>query len=102
MSTVAVILIVIGVLIVLALIYMASRRGYERKLDDRRQVAAEHRGEAEVRRTEAEKEKAAADEQAAAARRKAAEAEQRAQAAEDTRAEASAHEEHAREVDPGR
>ncbi len=100
MSTVAIVLIAIGVIIVLALIYMANRRRHERQLEDRRHVAAEHRSEAEARRIQAEKEKAAADEQAAAARRQAAEAEERALAAREAHSEATAHNEYAREIDP--
>ncbi len=100
MSTVAIVLIAIGVIIVLALIYAASKRGQERKLEDRRHVAAEHRTEAESRRIEADKEAAIADEQAAGARRQAAEAEERAQVAQRSRSEADAHAEYASEVDP--
>jgi hypothetical protein len=73
MSTVAVIIIVIAVIVALALIYSAiQRKQAQRHLEDRRHVAAAHRDEAEAREREAQEARAAAD----------------------------AHAEHAREIDP--
>ena len=103
MDTLAIVLIVIGALILIALIAAAMRkRSHDRELEleDRRQVAAEHREEATSRQLTADREAAAADEQAARARREAAEAEERARVAERERATATAHAEHASEVDP--
>lgn len=100
MSTVAVILIVIGVLIVVGLLVAARTRTRGRELEDRRGVAREHREEATSRGLVADKEAAAADEQAARARREAAEAEERARAAGQERQAAEAHHEHAARVDP--
>ena len=100
MSTVAVVLIVIGAVIVIALLASALKRTRDRQLDDRREIAGEHREEAELRQLEADKEAASADEQAARARREAAEAESRSRAAERERETARGHAEHAAEIDP--
>ena len=100
MSTLAIVLIVIGALILIALLARTLTRARNRKLDDRRQIAAEHREEATSRRLKAEREAAAADEQSARARRQAAEAEERSRAAATEREAAQAHTEHASEIDP--
>jgi FtsZ-interacting cell division protein ZipA len=100
MSTLAVILIVIGAVILIALAFAAWRRARERRLEDRRNIAIEHREEATGRRLEAEQRAAAADEQAARARREAAEAESLYRAAERQREAARAHTERAAELDP--
>ena len=47
MSTIAVVLIVIGAVIVIALVAAALKRTRDRQLEDRRQIAGEHREEAE-------------------------------------------------------
>jgi hypothetical protein len=91
---------VIGAVIVIALLASALKKSRDRKLDDRRQIAHEHREEAAVRQLEAEKEAARADEQGARARREAAEAASRSRAAEGERETARAHTERAAEVDP--
>ena len=100
MSTVAVVLIVIGAVIVIALLASALKRTRDQKLDDRRQIAGEQREGAELRQLEADKEAARADEQAARARREAAEAESRSRAAKHEREAARGHAEHAAEIDP--
>lgn len=100
MSTVAVVLIAIGAVIVIALLAAALKRTRDRQLEDRRELAAQHREEAELRQLEADKEAASADEQAARARREAAEAESRSRAAEREREAARGHAEHAAEIDP--
>jgi FtsZ-interacting cell division protein ZipA len=99
-STIAVVLIVIGAVIVIALLAAALKGARERKLEDRRAIAGEHREEAKLRQLEADKEAASADEQAARARREAAEAESRSRAAERERERARGHVEHAVEIDP--
>jgi len=100
MSTVAIVVIAVVAILILVAIFMANSRKQTQKREDQRVIASEHRQEAEMTRLSAEKESAAAEEQAAAARRQAAEAEERARLANQTRAEADAHEEHAREIDP--
>jgi|GEM_PF-5654189 len=100
MGTVAIVLIAIGIIILLAFLWAANRRRQAAQLEERRQVASVHREEADSQRITADKEAAAADEQAAAARRQAAEAEERARVAQDTRATATAHAEHAEQIDP--
>jgi F0F1-type ATP synthase membrane subunit b/b' len=102
MSTVAIIAIVIGALILIALIWGVMSGSRRRRHEERRQVAGRHREEAEHRHVKAEKHQAAADEKAAAARREAAEAEERAVAARHEREVGDAHREHAREIDPDR
>ena len=99
-SAIAVLLIVIGALIVIALLASAFKKSRNRKLDDRRQIAHEHREEAAERKLEADMEAARADEQGARARREAAEAESRSRVAERDRETARAHAERAAEVDP--
>jgi FtsZ-interacting cell division protein ZipA len=100
MSTLAVILIVIGAVILIALAFAAWRRAREGRLEDRRHIAIEHREEATGTRLEAEQKAAAADEQAARARREAAEAESLYRAAERQREASRAHTERAAELDP--
>ena len=63
MSTGAIIAIVIGVLILLALVVWISRRGRAAKLESRRHEAREIRREAEVRSAEADQMSAEAEEQ---------------------------------------
>jgi hypothetical protein len=100
MSTAVIILIALGVLVILAAIYMASRRQVTQRREDERLIASEHREEAERNRLDAAKESAIAEEEAARAKRQAAEAEQRAQSAQLAENRADAHEEQARELDP--
>ena len=100
MSTIAIVLIAVGAVIVIALLGSLLRRVRERRLEDRRQIAAEHREEASSRRLGAEREAAVADERTASARREAAEAEERSRAAEREQETARSHTEHARQIDP--
>jgi FtsZ-interacting cell division protein ZipA len=100
MSTGAIIAIVIGVLILLALVVWISRRGRAARHESRRHEAREIRREAEVRTAEADQMSAEAEEQAARARREEAEARQRAARAEEHRREADDHHARAHDVDP--
>ena len=65
MSTGAIIAIVVGALILLALLWFVARAGRERRLDTRRDEAREIRREAEVGSAQADKSRAEADAQAA-------------------------------------
>ena len=100
MSTLAIVLIAIGVVIVVGLVVSALSRRRIRTLEDRRQVANEHRNEAASRELDAEMHSAAADEQAARSRREAAQAEARSRAAQSEQEKARAHSEHAERIDP--
>jgi FtsZ-interacting cell division protein ZipA len=100
MSTGAIIAIVIGVLIVLALVMWLAKRGREAKLESRRHEAREIRRDAEVRTAEADEMSAEADERAARARREEAQARQQAARADEQRREADAHHERAHDLDP--
>lgn len=100
MSTIAIVLIALGAVLVLALIYAGIKARRRRDLEARRGLAEEHRSAASDGRIEAEREAALADEQAAAARRQAAEAEARARAAHESRSQAEAHQTYAEEIDP--
>ena len=62
MSTVAIVLIVVGVLILIGLVVLAvRRRARDLQLDDRRQEAEAHRAEAAARRLIAERERQTAE-----------------------------------------
>jgi F0F1-type ATP synthase membrane subunit b/b' len=107
MSTGAIIAIVVGVLILLALLWFLGRKGRERKLETRRHEAREIRREAEVGRTqadktraEADKTRAEADAQAAEARRQEALARERSATAEEQHREARERHIEAAEKDP--
>jgi len=100
MSTAVIVLIAVGILAIVAVLYLASRRQAAQRREDERVIATEHREEAEVNRLAAEQESAIADEQAAAAKRQAAEAEQRAHSAQIAQLRADAHAEHADDLDP--
>jgi FtsZ-interacting cell division protein ZipA len=100
MSAGAIIAIVIGVLILLALVVWLSRRNRQARLESRRHEAREIRREAEVRTAEADETSAAAEERAARARREEAEARAQAARAEEQRREAEAHHARAHELDP--
>jgi type II secretory pathway pseudopilin PulG len=66
MSTTAIVLIVVGVLVVLAIITFVATRG--RRLEERRQEAQEVRGEAQAKARRAEQARLSAEEQAERAR----------------------------------
>ena len=100
MSTGAIIAIVIGVLILLALLWFLGRKGRERRLDTRRDQAREIRREAEVGRAQADKSRAEADAQAAEARRQKALARERAASAEEQHREARERHIEAAKKDP--
>jgi F0F1-type ATP synthase membrane subunit b/b' len=100
MSTGAIIAIVIGVLILLALLWFLGRKGRERKLETRRHEAREIRREAEVGRAQADKTRAEADAQAAEARRQEALARERSASAEEQRRDARERHIEAAKKDP--
>jgi F0F1-type ATP synthase membrane subunit b/b' len=100
MSTGAIIAIIIGVLILLAVLWFLGRKGRERRLDTRRDQAREIRREAEVGRAQADKTRAEADAQAAEARRQEALARERSASAEDQRREARERHLEAAKKDP--
>ena len=100
MSAGAIIAIVIGVLILLALAVWLSRRNRAARQESRRHEAREIRREAEVRTAEADETSAAAEERAARARREEAEARAQAARAEEQRREAEAQHARAHDVDP--
>jgi hypothetical protein len=100
MSAGAIIAIVIGALIVLALVMWLGKRSRDRAHETRRHEAREIRREAEVRGAEADQLSAEADERAARARREDAEARQQAVRAEEQRSEAEHHEARAHDIDP--
>jgi hypothetical protein len=95
MSTGAIVAIVIGALILIALMVFLARRGRERKLESMREEAHEHRSQARVRARSAEREQADADEASARAKKARAQAEEQAAQARRAEAEAEAKAEHA-------
>jgi FtsZ-interacting cell division protein ZipA len=95
-STGAIVAIVIGALILIALIVMLARRGRERKLEGRRIEAKDQRDQARVRARTAEREQADADEAEARAKKARAVAEEQAAQARRAEAEAEAKADHAR------
>jgi flagellar biosynthesis/type III secretory pathway M-ring protein FliF/YscJ len=101
MSTIAIIAIIVGAAILLALIAFAifAKPRVDQK---RRTKAREMQSQADERRISAEREHAAAAEQHARARREAAEAEERRQQGDRELAHASRHERRARRIDPDR
>src|SRR4051795_8771415 len=100
MSTGAIIAIVIGVLILLAVLWFVGRKGRERRLDTRRDQAREIRREAEVGTAQADKSRAEADAQAAEARRQEELARERAATAEEQHREARERHIEAADKDP--
>jgi F0F1-type ATP synthase membrane subunit b/b' len=96
----AIIAIVIGVLIVLALVMWLAKRSRDSRHETRRHEAREIRREAEVRSAEADELSAEAEERAARARREEAQARQEAARAEEHRREAEVRHAEAHEVDP--
>jgi FtsZ-interacting cell division protein ZipA len=95
MSTGAIVAIVIGALILIALMVFLARKGRERKHESMREEAHEHRTQARVRARTAEREQADADEAAARAKKSRAAAEEQAAQARRAEAEAEAKAEHA-------
>jgi FtsZ-interacting cell division protein ZipA len=95
MSTGAIVAIVIGALILIALMVFLARKGRERKHESLREEAHEHRTQARVRARTAEREQADADEAAARAKKARATAEQQAAQARRAEAEAEAKADHA-------
>lgn len=95
MSTGAIIAIVIGALILIGLIVLLARKGRERKVEQRRVEAHEHRNEARVRARTADREQAEADEAAARAKKARAQAEEQAAQARRSEAEAESKADHA-------
>jgi Tfp pilus assembly protein PilO len=81
METLIIVLIVIAVLAVLAFVLLRGRLG-QRRAVQKREEAAELRGEAEMRASRAAEREALADEQAEQARRERQEAEERARRAD--------------------
>ena len=100
MSTGAIIAIVVGALILLALLWFVLRAGRERRLDTRREEAREIRREAEVGSAQADKSRAEADAQAAEARRQDALARERAATADEQHREARERHIEAADKDP--
>jgi F0F1-type ATP synthase membrane subunit b/b' len=96
----AIIAIVIGALIVLALVLWLGKRSRDRARETRRHEAREIRREAEVRSAEADQIGAEAEERAARARREEAQARQQAARAEEQRLEAEHEHARAHDIDP--
>ena len=80
-----IIAIVVGVLVLIAAIVLATKMGRERRLDTKRQQSREVRREAQIRGARAERQAAEADERAARARREQAIAEEQSAEAEKDR-----------------
>jgi flagellar biosynthesis/type III secretory pathway M-ring protein FliF/YscJ len=114
MSTGAIVGIVVGALVLIALLVLLTRAARNRRLEGRREQAAEVREDAQSRTLRANRQRAAADEQAArakqaqaeaeekaaTARRESATAEERAQLADRERRLADERHEEARSIDP--
>jgi hypothetical protein len=79
MSTEVIVLIAVGALVILAALYVASRRRTDQKQEDQRHIAWEHRQEAERNRASAE---------------------ERVHSAQLAQLQADAHADRARELDP--
>ena len=95
MSTGAIVAIVIGALCIALLVFLA-RRGRERRFENMRLEAQEHRDEARVRARSAERDQAEADQAEAQAKKARAIAEEQAAQARRAEAEAEAKADHAR------
>ena len=100
MSTGAIIVIVIAVLILLAVLWFVARKGRDRKLEKNRTEAREIRREAEVGRAQADRTRAEADAQSAEARRQEALARERSASAEQQHREARDRHIEAADKDP--
>jgi FtsZ-interacting cell division protein ZipA len=96
MSTGAIVAIVIGALLVIALLVFLAKRGRERRFENMRLEAQEHRDEARVRARSAERDQAEADQAEAQAKKARAIAEEQAAQARRAEAEAEAKADHAR------
>lgn len=96
MSTGAIVAIVIGALLVIALLVFLAKRGRERRFENMRLEAQEHRDEARVRARSADRDQAEADEAAARSKKARAIAEEQAAQARRAEAEAEAKADHAR------
>jgi hypothetical protein len=95
MSTGAIIAIAIGAVLLVALLIFLARRGRERRFENMRMEAQEHRSEARIRERSAKRDQAEADEAAARAKKARAIAEEQAAQAQRAEAEAEAKAEHA-------
>lgn len=95
MSTGAIVAIVIGALLLIALLVFLARRGRERRFENMRTEAQEHRSEARIRARSAERDQAEADEAAARAKKARAVAEEQDAQARRAEAEAEAKADHA-------
>jgi nitrogen fixation-related uncharacterized protein len=100
MDTGVIVAIVVGVLILLALLWVLGRAGRTRRYEARREEAREIRREAEVGRAQADKTRAEADAQGAEARRQEALARERAASAEEQHQEARERHIEAAKKDP--
>ncbi len=100
MDTVLLIVLIVAAVVVLALVFIASRKARVRRDESNRIEAGEHREEARIRGARAERQQAEAEEQAARARAELADAdEQAALAGRERRAAEERHQEAAR-LDP--
>ena len=100
MDTGVIIAIVVGALVLIAAIAIASKMARERRLEGKREEAREVRHEAQVRGAQAERQHAEAEEQAARARKEQARAEEQAAEAEKHRRFARERQDEARSLDP--
>ena len=100
MDTGVIIAIVAAVLILLAVLWFAARKGREQRHETRRTEAREIRREAEVGRAQADKTRAEAEAQAAEAKRQDAMARERAASADDQHREARERHIEAAKKDP--
>jgi FtsZ-interacting cell division protein ZipA len=96
MSTGAIVAIVIGAVLLIALLVFLARRGRERRFEKMRSEAQEHRQEARIRQRSAARDQAEADEAEARAKKARASAEEQAAQARRAEAEAEAKADHAR------
>jgi hypothetical protein len=100
MDTALLIVLIVAAVVVLALVFVASRKARARRDERNRVEAGEHRQEARIRGARAERQQAEAEEQAARARAELADAdEQAALAGRERRAAEERHQEAAR-LDP--
>jgi hypothetical protein len=100
MDTGVIIAIIVGVLILLALLWLLGKKGRERKHEANREQAREVRRGAAVNQAQADKTRAEADLQAAEARRQEATARERAAEADDQHREARERHLEAARLDP--
>jgi biopolymer transport protein ExbB/TolQ len=100
MDTGVIVAIAVGALILIALLVVLARRARERKFEARREEAAEHRLEGQIRGARADRQEAAAEESGARAKAEQATAREQAARARQERELAEGRHEHARQVDP--